>query len=163
MHHGHVDFRKGLTRGRELLFSFETQGKAPFIDHTARYTHPLVQVSIQRVPGEAAAISHSTGPTPSVYRGTPLTRDPPPPHDHRPPSRCAYCRVLGGRGAPYGRDTPIPCPLPTGEAGLNPAASAQTVSRKVLGTYEYMGYSKLRTRAVLGSYSRAMPRSIGPP
>ena len=28
---------------------------------------------------------------------------------------------------------------------------------------EYRGHSKLRTHTVLGSYSRAMPRSIGPP
>jgi hypothetical protein len=27
----------------------------------------------------------------------------------------------------------------------------------------YRGYSKLRTRTALGSYGRAMPRSIGPP
>ena len=27
----------------------------------------------------------------------------------------------------------------------------------------YRGYSKLRTHTALGSYSRAMPRSIGPP
>jgi len=27
----------------------------------------------------------------------------------------------------------------------------------------YRGYSKLRTRAALGSYGRPMPRSIGPP
>jgi hypothetical protein len=31
------------------------------------------------------------------------------------------------------------------------------------GRKGYRGYSKTRTRTVLGSYSRALPRSIGPP
>jgi hypothetical protein len=45
------------------------------------------------------------------------------------------------------------------------AQERQSVSRSdVQGAFlnAYKGYSKLRTRTVLGSYGRTIPRSIGP-
>ena len=56
--------------------------------------------------------------------------------------------VLGGGGFSDVRGTPVQRLL---EHKVHHAVGA------------YRGYSKLRARTALGSYSRAMPRSIGPP
>ena len=47
-----------------------------------------------------------------------------------------------------------------GSAG---AGVGQRVGAILAKRFAYRGYSKLRTRTALGPYSRAMPRSIGPP
>ena len=44
-----------------------------------------------------------------------------------------------------------------------PACCCAAALHGAVVVHSYRGYSKLRTRTVLGSYSRAMPRSIGPP
>ena len=45
----------------------------------------------------------------------------------------------------------------------HPVCECTCVSLAVRPEASYRGNSKLRTRTVLGSYSRAMPRGIGPP